>query len=152
MARDLVDTEDVVHETFRRALNNLDRFVPRREGAFFSYLCRGVVNQIRDQVRRVTQQGVHTDLPEEFADERLSALDLLIWDELLGAYEAAFEQLTEKQREAFTMRIELGLTYREIAETLGSPSPDAVRGHVARALVRLAQLMRARHGPRRDVS
>jgi len=147
-----VDTEDVVQETMRRAFHNLERFVPRRRGAFLNYLCRGVVNQIRDEVRRVAREGVHTELVEDLRDGRPSVIDLLIWEEIQKAYELSLQKLTEKQRDAFAMRIELGLKYEEIAELLGSPSPDAVRRHVTLALVHMAHLMQKRIGPRRDGS
>jgi RNA polymerase sigma-70 factor (ECF subfamily) len=38
-------------------------------------------------------------------------------------------------------RIEMGLTYEEVAAATGRPSPDAARMAVGRALVRLAQEM-----------
>ena len=39
------------------------------------------------------------------------------------------------------MRVELGSSYPEIAGVLGSPSPNAARMVVSRALVRLAEMM-----------
>ena len=40
---------------------------------------------------------------------------------------------------------ELGCTHAEIAQSLGAPSAEAVRKRVARALVRLEELMRPRN-------
>jgi len=57
------------------------------------------------------------------------------------SYERAFACLEEQEREAIVARLELGLTYGEIAQSLGKPSPDAARMAVGRALVRLAREM-----------
>ena len=38
-------------------------------------------------------------------------------------------------------RVEFGLSFAEVAEVLGKPSPDAARMAVVRALVRLAEEM-----------
>ena len=58
-------------------------------------------------------------------------------------YEKALEKLNSNQREAVIMRVELGSSYEEIAEVLGSPSRNAARMVVSRGLVQLAGLMHA---------
>src|SRR5215831_14186087 len=56
-ARDgLMDTEDLVQNCLVRALDKLETFVPRHEGAFFGYLRQALLNQIRDQIRRVRRR------------------------------------------------------------------------------------------------
>jgi len=64
------------------------------------------------------------------------------------AYEAALVKLSNEQREAVMMRIELGFSYQQIAEAQDRPSANAARMVVARALVRLAELMRGIRGTR----
>ena len=49
--------------------------------------------------------------------------------------------MTEDQREALIMRTELEYSYEAIAEATGRSSANAARMFVARALVRLAELM-----------
>jgi RNA polymerase sigma-70 factor (ECF subfamily) len=71
-----------------------------------------------------------------------SPLELAIGREALDRYEVALSQLGASDREAIIARIELGLTYDEVAAALGRPSPDAARKAVERALFRLAQAMR----------
>ena len=61
--------------------------------------------------------------------------------ETLEAYEAGLMKLTDEQREAVVLRVEMGLTYQEIADAMESPSPNAARMLVARGLARLAELM-----------
>ena len=60
---------------------------------------------------------------------------------MLDAYDEALDRLTASEREAIIGRIELGLTYPELATAMGKPGPDAARMAVARALVRLAEEM-----------
>ena len=144
IARDLVDTDDIVQQTLLRALRRMDEFEPEREGAFLAYLRQILVNQIRDEMRRCARRPGYTELSEEFPSGQPSALDQLIWEETLHIYEAALKQLPEMQREAFMMRIELGFTHEQVAEALGSPSPNAARLLVVRALVRMAEQMRER--------
>ena len=59
-------------------------------------------------------------------------------------YEAALQELTEDQREAVILRIEFGMSFPEVAEAMGKPSPNAARMLVVRALVHLAERMRDR--------
>ena len=39
------------------------------------------------------------------------------------------------------MRVELGLSYEEIAEVIGSPTWNAARMLISRALIKLSQVM-----------
>jgi len=51
-------------------------------------------------------------------------------------------QLTDAQKQAVILRLELGFRYREIAEAIGSPTPSAARFLVARGLAHLSRIMR----------
>ena len=142
-ARDLVDTEDIVQVTLMRAFVRLDQFEPRREGAFLAYVRRIILNQIRDQAKRARRRPLHHELEEDtMEDGARSPLDEIIGRENVQRYEHALGQLTDRQREAVILRIELGLRYREVAEALGAASVNAARLIVARALVRLAAVLR----------
>lgn len=68
----------------------------------------------------------------------------------LEAYEAGLERLSPDVRAAVVSRVELGLSYREIATVLDKPSPDAARMAVTRALVRMAEEIEAGPAPRAD--
>ncbi len=57
-------------------------------------------------------------------------------------YEAALARLKPEEREAVITRLELGLTYQEVADALGKPSWGAARNVVVRALGRLVEEMR----------
>ncbi len=145
-ARDLVDTDDLVQDTLLRALDQVEGFEPRREGAFLAYLRRILVNQIRDQVRRVSRVPGHAELPEGIADVGPSPLAEAIGAEAFQKYEAAMATLSEEEQEGVMLRIEMGFTHQQVAEALGKPSANAARMFVARALVRLAEVMDGRQG------
>jgi DNA-directed RNA polymerase specialized sigma24 family protein len=56
-------------------------------------------------------------------------------------YEAALLRLRPEERDAIIGRVEMDLTYEELAETLGRPNANAARSAVVRAIVRLAEEM-----------
>src|SRR5678815_4437244 len=102
-ARDLLDTEDVVQNTMIRTLSHLEDFEPRFTGAFLAYLRRGVLNQIRDQVRRVRRSPEREELSPELAVDGASPLEEVIGSQLLERFEQALLQLAPQQQEAVLM-------------------------------------------------
>ena len=145
-ARDLVDTDDLVQSTLMRAMNRVDVFEPRREGAFLSYLRQILLNQIRDEARRGSRRPEHVELDHELPNADRSLLDEVIGQDNMDRYEQALAHLSETHREALILRIELGYRHREIAEGMDLPSPNAARKLVARALIELSEKMGGRHG------
>ena len=145
-ARDLLDTDDLVQITLLRALDRVEGFEPRRDGAFLAYLTRTLMNQLRNEIRRTNRRPGREDLTEEMATADPSPLEEAIGREAVASYERALATLTEEQREAIVMRIELAFTHREVAEALGCPSENAARMMVTRALMRLAEAMDEQRG------
>lgn len=143
-ARDLIDTDDLVQVTMIRALDHLGSFEPRHAGAFLAYLRQILLNQIRDEIRRVSRRPDRDGLSEEIPDDGPSPLDEAVGRDARQRYERALLKLTPDQQEAVVLRLELGFTYPEMAEALERPSANAARLLVTRALVRLAKEMRER--------
>ncbi len=139
--RDLLDTKDLVQVTLIRAFNRLEAFEPRREGAFLAYLRQILFNEIRQSLRRAVRRPSHQSLPDDLQDAGPSPLETVLGLEKLAAYEAGLMKLTEEQREAVLLRVEMGFSYLEIADAIESPSPNAARMLVVRGLARLAELM-----------
>lgn len=127
-----------------RALDQVGRFEPRREGAFLAYLRRILLNSVRDEIRRARRRPGSEELSEDLVDVEPGVIEQVIGRETVELYEAALAMLSETQQEAVILRVEFGYTYPEIAEALGSPSANAARMTVARALVRLAEAMDGR--------
>ena len=116
-------------------------FEHRGEGALQAYLRQAVMNRIRDEFRRSARSPESTDVPLDLLDQGTSPFDRAVGAELLEEYDAALERLELWEKEAIVGRIELGLTYPELAQAMDKPSADAARMMVARALVRLAEEM-----------
>lgn len=142
-ARDLTDTEDLVQVAVLRALDHIDEFDCKREGAFLAYLRRILLNLIRDEARRVGRRPEQEVLSDELATPGPSPLEDAVGRDAMDRYDAALAQLSAEQQEAVILRVEMGYTYAEIGEVTGRVSTDAARMTVTRALVRLSKLMRA---------
>lgn len=137
-ARDAADTQDLVQETLIAVFKNVERFEPRREGAFQAYLRQAVMNRIRNAVRDRTRRPDGTSVDEELPAGDESALERLIGVERLERYEAALARLRSIDREAIVARVEMGCSYQEVATMLELPSAEAARKAAQRAIVRLA--------------
>ena len=137
-ARGMADTDDLVQVTLIRALNRVESFESRGEGAFLAYLRRILLNQIRDLTRRAATRPAQIALDADQASRDPSPLENAIGAERLDRYEEALEALSERDRQAVILRLEMGFTYAEIAEALGVASPNAVRMAVVRALARMS--------------
>ena len=148
-ARDLADTSDLVQETLAQVFKKIEGFEYRGVGAFQAYLRQAVMNRIRNELRRAGRQPPREQLDEKHCDDRPSPLEEAIGSEKVELYEAALQRLSPKERELIIARVELGLTYAEVAEALNMPSADAARMAVGRALVRLAEEMRGGEPPAR---
>ena len=144
-ARDLAETEDLVHDTILKSFKRLDTFEYRHEGALQAYLRQAVMNRIRDECRRAGRRPAGGELAERTPDDHASPLEEVIGVQAVEQYEHALTRLSSDDREAIIARIEMDFSYGEIAVMLGKPSRDAARVAVARALVRLAEAMR--HDP-----
>lgn len=139
--RDLAETDDLVQVTLLRALNNLDRFESRGQGAFFAYLRQIMLNAIREEIRRHGSRPDHTSDLDAAPAAPDSVIANAVGEQTLEAYEQGLEQLGAQQREAVILRVEFDMSYPEIALELDCPSADAARMLVARGLQRLAELM-----------
>jgi RNA polymerase sigma-70 factor (ECF subfamily) len=140
-ARRFADTDDLVQTTLLRALNAVPHFEPRREGAFLAYLRKILLNQLRTALQRAEAGPPLQSLPSQLEGAHASPLEEAIGAEAMEAYEAALASLTEDQQQAVVLRIELGLSFQQVAEAMESPSADAARMLVTRALARLSERM-----------
>lgn len=138
-ARDLVDTGDIVQEALIRVVRHVEDFAPRHEGAFQAYLRKTLFNLIKDAGRRARTLPPRSELAADPADPSASPLEVAIGRDLAARYEAALDRLKPEDQEAIILRIELHMSYEEIATATAKPSPDAARMAVSRALLRLAE-------------
>jgi RNA polymerase sigma-70 factor, ECF subfamily len=141
-ARDLAETQDLVQETVVQAFKHIDRFEVRGEGALQAYLRQALMNRIRSEIRRVARRPATSELDSKAEDASPSPLERAVGAQAVDRYERALGELRPEEREAIVGRIELGLSYPELAEALGKPTPNAARMAFERALLRLAKQMR----------
>lgn len=138
-ARDLADTNDLVQVTLLRALGRLGEFEHRHEGAFLAYLRTILLNAVREEIRRSSRRGVRAELADDLPDPARSVVEQVAGRESLERYERALATLAEVTQQAVLLRIEFGFAYDQIAEAIGSPSANAARMTVVRALRELAR-------------
>ncbi len=138
-ARGLAETNDLVQVTLMRALQRIETFEPRREGAFLAYLRQILMNLVRDEIRRANVRPLNVELDENLPQEIPTPMDDAMGAERLEAYEASLAALPERTREAVVLRLELGFTFAQVAEAIGSPSANAARMLITRALLKMAE-------------
>jgi RNA polymerase sigma-70 factor, ECF subfamily len=143
--RDFSETEDVVQETFLRALRALDRFEYRSPGSLLRWLSSIADHVIIDRGRyRARRDGeeerLRSDsnpLGPEPADTRTPSR-LFAQQEAVERLLARLAALPEHYREAILMAKVEGLTTAEMAERLGK-----TREEVAQLVFRAVQRFRA---------
>jgi RNA polymerase sigma factor (sigma-70 family) len=144
-ARGLMDTGDLVQVTLVRAMDRLDQLDSQREGALMAYLRRALLNQLRNEIRRSGRERNREALEnggfERFSDDRPSPLEQMVDRDVLDAYETGLATLPKTSQEAIILSVEFGYSHKELAEAIGSPSPNAARMAVSRALLKLAKAM-----------
>ena len=64
-ARGALDTQDLVQDTVLNALQRLDHFESRHEGALQAYLRQAVLNRIRDEARKLARRPAPSELDDE---------------------------------------------------------------------------------------
>ena len=99
------------------------------------------MNRLRDHLRRQARAPGRVNLDDEVQSGR-SPMEQAVGLETMTAYDEALVRLKPEDREAVVGRIELGLSYDELALALDKPTADAARKAAQRALVRLADEMR----------
>ena len=141
-ARDLAETDDLVQSSLIKALDKIDDFKSQHEGAFLAYLRTTLLNQIRDEIRRYSRQGIHnTSINENKLPNQANALEQAVGSEVLERYERTLLTLGDTARQAIILRVEFGFSYPEIAAAMDLSSANTARMSVSRALHRLATLM-----------
>ncbi|MGQ0735600.1 MAG: RNA polymerase sigma factor [Acidobacteriota bacterium] len=146
-ARDLADTEDLLQEVLTQTIRRLPHVEFTDEDALYAYLRQAVLNRIRNELRRATRHPRRIALDPDTHDLARSPLEAAIGSEQLRRYEDALSKLSVSDREAIIGRLELGLSFQELADAMGKPSAEAARIAVTRALVRLTTVLQSTSRP-----
>ena len=140
-ARGMIDTTDLVQETLISTYQVVERGDAHDDGAIHAYLRTALKNRMIDELRKVNRRPGLDEMKHTFEGNVASPLEQAIGEDALERYEAALAGLKDSDRDAVLARIELGLSFRDIADMLGKPSADAARMSVSRSLVALAEAM-----------
>ena len=140
-ARDMAETDDLVKDTFVKAIRNLDSFVVEGEGGFQNYLRASIANAIRDEIRKARRRPPVGDLDPALPSAMPSPLERAVGRRRLARYESALLQLSVEERDAVIARLEFGFTHSELAAALGKRTPDAARKICQKAIARLLLIM-----------
>ena len=128
-ARDEVD--ELVQDTFVRAFGSLDGF--RGESSFRTWLFTIERRLLLDRRRAERRRPANEEIGEEDAATEYGALDRLVADETNAQLSRAIDRLTPTQREVFVLRVNEGMSYKEIAGTVGT-TEGAARVHYHNAV------------------
>lgn len=154
--------EEITQATFVKVVRKLDGMAGYQEtGRFDAWLFRIAMNALRDEMRRRKRQATPTDMSPAAAsgrDEQTGGWaaaqqtvvmgptrpddpsQALIRAEQVQRLQSAIETLSEADREIIHLRHSAGLSFAQIADTLGQPLGTVLsRGH--RALAKLKKLM-----------
>ncbi len=130
---------DVSQEAFIKAYRAIHGF--RGDSAFYTWLYRIAINTAKNHLvaegRRPLEHGMDLQDPEQYdVQARLKDVDtperLLLTDEIQRTVEAAIAALPEDLRTAIVLRELEGMSYEQIAETMGCPV-GTVRSRIFRA-------------------
>jgi RNA polymerase sigma-70 factor (ECF subfamily) len=131
--------QDVVQDAFMKAFRALAGF--RGDSSFRTWLLTITANEARGALRRRGRRK-ETAIEDagEVASEEMGPAGAAIVAQEAGRARKMLEQLPEKQRMSVTLRIEEGLSFKEIGEVIGS-SEGAARVNYFHGIRRLREWM-----------
>jgi len=136
--RDPETAEEITQSVFATIADKLTRGGYADDGRFEAWLFRITGNRIRDEIRRRERRGVAVSLDgaaPQVAREDAEEADM-------GRLRAAVAGLPDADREIISLRHHAGLSFAQIAETLGEPVGTLLARH-HRALKKLRSVLGA---------
>jgi RNA polymerase sigma-70 factor (ECF subfamily) len=125
------DVEEIVQDTFVRAFASLDRF--RGESPLRTWLFTIARRLLLDRRRAERRRGEQVPVQDSDVTTEFDPLDTVVADETKRRMREAVARLTPTQKDVFTLRVSEGLSYKEIADAVGS-TEGAARVHYHNAM------------------
>jgi RNA polymerase sigma-70 factor, ECF subfamily len=125
IVKNRADAEDVVQESFVKAYLSLDKF--RGQSSFYTWVYRITLNMAIDLRRKVARRGGETFEFDESWGQQVVAMpqeqqnpaQQVLTKERLGELQVALNTLSDDHRLVILMREVEGMSYDEIARSLG---------------------------------
>jgi RNA polymerase sigma-70 factor (ECF subfamily) len=130
-------SEDLVQVAFFTAFRGLDGW--RQESSFRSWLFSIASNLLKDSYRRGKGRVILSIEDHDMPVHRDPG-DEMVAEETAERIKGGLTNLPRLQREVFLLRVQQGLDYAEIAESLGTTA-GAARVHYHHAVKRLKELV-----------
>jgi len=125
------EIDELVQDTFVRAFNSIDGF--RGESSFRTWLFTIERRLLLDRRRAEKRRRDRDEVKEGDAATEYDALDSVVADETQQRLRKAVDRLSPTQREVFTLRVAEGMSYKEIADAVGT-TEGAARVHYHNAM------------------
>jgi RNA polymerase sigma-70 factor (ECF subfamily) len=134
------DLQEIVQDTFVRAFGSLDDF--RGESTLRTWLFTIARRLVLDARRAHSRRREVDEIREDHTATGYDALDNLVAEEAHMKMREALTTLSPTQREVFTLRVNDGLSYRDIAAVVGT-TEGAARVHFHNALRQVKERLHA---------
>ena len=125
------EVQDIVQDTFVRAFASLDSF--RGDSSLRTWLFTIARRLLLDLRRSERRRGEQVEVQDNDTVTEYDALDGVVAEETRKRLHAAVARLSKTQREVFTLRVNEGLSYKEIADVAGT-TEGAARVHYHNAM------------------
>ncbi|HET9425614.1 MAG TPA: RNA polymerase sigma factor [Gemmatimonadaceae bacterium] len=125
------DIDELVQDTFVRAFNSLDGF--RGDSSFRTWLLTIERRLLLDRRRAEKRRPDRVEIQEGDAATQFDALDGMMAAEARKRLSEAVTRLSPTQRQVFTLRVADGMSYKEIADAVGT-TEGAARVHYHNAM------------------
>lgn len=125
------EIDELVQDTFVRAFGSIDSF--RGDSSFRTWLFTIARRLVFDRRRSARRRGDTVEVSEGDVATEYDALDGILAEESEAKMREALTRLTKTQHEVFMLRVNEGLSYREIAEVAGT-TEGAARVHYHNAM------------------
>jgi RNA polymerase sigma-70 factor, ECF subfamily len=135
---DAADVEELVQDTFVRAFGSIDSF--RGDSALRTWLISIERRLLLDRRRAARRKRREQEIDEGLVAGGGTPLDELVATETVSRVRRALSALSPTQREVFVLRVNEGLSYRDIAGIVDT-TEGAARVHYHNAMRMIKELL-----------